>query len=337
MLRLVPLVAIFLLARAAAAAEPVEVRAAVEKALASMTGDALDWKSERKCSSCHQVPMCLWTANEAKKRGYTVDDKAVAELMAWVLDPADPGKIYPAQPPKEPPKPEEITVNQSPLMLSFAIAEGSLQDEATRAGYRKMLKTVVEQQRPNGSWALYYVWEPFGPTADVITTWVVLSLMSPAAVELVPEAKEARDKALAWLAATKPGPELQSLAMKLLLARRLGRGDAEWQPLVAQIIGRQNADGGWSQADGMSSDAYATGVVLYVLGESRTPGDDGPIAKAQAYLVKTQQSGGDWEMASRDGGPKNKSASDTTPIAYAATAWAVMGLVRTVPAAIEAK
>src|SRR5262245_58082161 len=82
-----PLLVIFL-AKIAVASDPPDVRETVQKGLAFLAAEATDWKPARKCASCHHVPMGIWSLSEAKKRGYSVDEKAVAELTAWVIDPA---------------------------------------------------------------------------------------------------------------------------------------------------------------------------------------------------------------------------------------------------------
>ena len=100
---------------------------------------------------------------------------------------------------------------------------------------------------------------------------------------------------------------------------------------MKRIVSLQNADGGWSQTKEMPSDAYSTGQILYTLAEAGFPLTDPAIAKAQAFLVKSQDSGGSWGMTSRPGGPGGKSAKNLNPISYTGTAWAVMGLMRTTP------
>src|SRR5436190_9782101 len=72
-----------------------EVKASIDKGLIYLAKEAMTWKEVRKCSSCHQVPMALWSLNEAKKLGYTVDEKAITDLTEWVVAQDDPGKVFP--------------------------------------------------------------------------------------------------------------------------------------------------------------------------------------------------------------------------------------------------
>src|SRR5207248_3313436 len=164
------------------------------------------------------------------------------------------------------------------------------------------------------------------------TTLALLALTAPNAPDLGPAGAAARDRGLKWLAAAKPADTPQADALRLVLWQRLSRPTAEWEPLAARLLARQNADGGWGQAKGLASDAYATGQALYALAEAGRAADDPPVRKARAFLVGSQDEDGSWEMASRPGGPGGKPAKNLAPITYAGTAWAVLGLVRSGPA-----
>ena len=141
-------------------------------------------------------------------------------------------------------------------------------------------------------------------------------------------AESARDKGVRWLTETKSDGDPQSIAMRLVLWRRLGRPAAEWEPLVKRIRERQNPDGGWSQAKGMASDAWATGQALYALAHAGSKPDDPVVQRAHAFLVKTQRADGSWPMTSRPLKPGSGGSKSLIPITCAGSAWAVLGLVR---------
>src|SRR5207244_2059959 len=77
-----------------------DVKAAIDKGLAFLAKEGTAWKTDRKCSSCHQVPMALWSLSEAKNLGYAVDERAITELTQWVVAQDDPAKVFPKPPPK---------------------------------------------------------------------------------------------------------------------------------------------------------------------------------------------------------------------------------------------
>jgi hypothetical protein len=138
----------------------------------------------------------------------------------------------------------------------------------------------------------------------------------------------ALERGLQWLQTAKPDGELQPLALRLILWRRLGRGDSERQPLVKQIRSVQNEDGGWGQIKNAKSDAYATGQALYALAEEGAKPGDETFSRAQGFLAKTQRPDGSWAMTSRAIMGNGKVATKFEPIIHAGSAWAVMGLVR---------
>src|SRR5205807_9879595 len=120
----------------------------------------------------------------------------------------------------------------------------------------------------------------------------------------------------------------QSVALRLVLWRRLGRPAGERGPLVQHIRKRQNADGGWSQTPDMPSDAWATGQALYALAHAGIRSDNPAISRAHAFLIKTQREDGSWPMTSRPIKPGDKGATSLIPITGAGSSWAVMGLAR---------
>ncbi len=195
-----------------------------------------------------------------------------------------------------------------------------------------LVQTVKSDQTENGSWSAWPETRPpiFGDSDESMTVLATLALM-PAAAAGDDSARAVRDKGIHWLAETSTDNDPQSIAMRLVLWRRLGRPAKEWEPLVKRITARQNADGGWSQTKTMASDAWATGQALYALGHAGIKPDEPLVANARTFLITTQRDNGSWPMTSRPvkiGGDGSKSL---IPITGAGTAWAILGLVRSVP------
>src|SRR5262245_14893437 len=236
------LVSVFLLAAftgAMPAAEP-DTRKAIDSGLKFLAEDTVAWKSERKCSSCHHIPMTIWALNEAKRDGYAVDEKALAELTAWVTAKDDPAKVNPKQENRK-----QIFVNQTPLMLALGFEAAAPKDSVARDGLKTMLTILLGDQDKDGAWRLTYVWEPHGSTPDVMTMLALLALTSSRGPDLGVEGKVAQEKGLTWLAAAKPADTPQADALRVVLSKRLGRPAAEWEPSLKKLLARQNADGGW--------------------------------------------------------------------------------------------
>jgi hypothetical protein len=193
---------------------------------------------------------------------------------------------------------------------------------------------AVSQQGKEGSWhANSGGRPPVHASRDVQTSWLLLALSEPAEAKDANEPwKAQREAAAEWLSRSPAADSHQALAMRLLVHQRLGKPAADSKPLLESLLGRQNEDGGWSQSKTMKSDAFATGLALYVLSGQKAEGVEKAVRRARAFLRKTQQADGSWPMASRAAEPSGPGpAGNLGPIRYFGTAWATIGLVRSSP------
>jgi hypothetical protein len=53
--------------------EPADVNATIDRGLAFLAKDALAWKKEHNCVTCHHASLVVWATREAKLRGHAVD------------------------------------------------------------------------------------------------------------------------------------------------------------------------------------------------------------------------------------------------------------------------
>lgn len=331
MRRLSAVAILMVLPMGAAAADPTpNVKEAIDHGLAFVVKDALAWKKEHNCASCHRAALVIWSMREARRRGHAVDEPVLAELTKWVAESGD-GKFGLARPAGAPKA-------ASPKAIYFALALGAdpKPDATSQAGMKLLLKTVKSEQTENGSWSTWPETRPpiFGNSDESLTALAILAVLPEAAGD--DSARAARDKGLKWLTETKTDDDPQSVALRLVLWQRLGRPAKEWQPLVRRIKERQNADGGWSQTKDMASDAWATGQALYALAHVGIKPDEAVIKRAHAFLTKTQHEDGSWPMTSRPVKPGGAGCKSLIPITGAGSAWAVMGLVCTSPAVAKA-
>jgi Squalene-hopene cyclase N-terminal domain len=304
--------------------KPSGAATAIDRGLAFLAKDALAWKNKHNCVSCHHAGVVIWSMYEAQQRGHAVDEPVLAELTKWVAESGD-GKTGVPRPAGVP-----QALNAKAVWFALALGADPRPDAVSRKGMELLLKTVEADQTENGSWASWPETRPpiFGNSDESMTALATLAVL-PAATAGDAAAKSVRDKGVRWLAETKTDDDPQSIAIRLVLWKRLGRPAEEWQPLVRRIQERQNADGGWSQAQDMASDAWATGQALYALAHAGIKPDEPVIARAHAFLIKTQRDDGCWPMTSRPVKPGGKGSTSLIPITGAGSAWAVLGLVRT--------
>lgn len=303
--------------------KPADVDTTINRGLAFLVKDALAWKSEHNCVSCHHAALVVWSMREAKQRGHAVDEPVLAELTKWVAESGD-GKFGLARPASAP-----NALSPKAVWFALALEADPNPDAISQEGMNLLLKTVKSEQTGNGSWSTWPETRPpiFGSSDESMTALATLAML-PAAALGDDTAKVVRDKGIRWLSGTKSDDDPQSIAMRLVLWRRLSRPAEEWEPLVRRIKERQNADGGWSQTKDMASDAWATGQALYALAHAGLKPDEPVIARAHAFLIKAQRDDGSWPMTSRPVKPGGEGSKSLIPITGAGSAWAVLGLAR---------
>ncbi len=327
MRRLSAVVLLIVLPLGAAAADPVpSVKETIRRGLSFLAKDNLAWKEKKQCAECHHAPFTIWALNEGKKQGYAVDEKALAEMTSWVTSKDHLVKLVP-----KPAKREQIELNEAPLLLALGLEAGDARP--MQDGLKQLLASVLADQDRDGSWKLSYEFRPIGSSPQVLTTLSLLALSAPNAPDMGNEGKAARERGLKWLRDARPDDEVQTAALRLILWRRLGLPAAEWEPLVKKLRAAQKADGGWSQVESAKSDAYATGQALYALAEAGVKPGDEAVRRAQSFLAGTQREDGGWAMVSRAIMRDGKPPKNLEPITHAGSAWAVLGLVRSSPAA----
>ncbi len=302
--------------------KPSGVGATIDRGLAFLAKDALAWKKEHNCASCHHAALVAWAMREAKQHGRSVDEPVLTEMTKWVAESGD-GKTSlprPAGIPK--------ALNTKPVWFALALGADAEPDAVSQAGLKRLLETVKSDQTESGAWASWPETRPpiFGNSDESMTALATLALL-PAAAAGDDSAKAVRDKAVQWLTATKTDDDPQSIAIRLVLWQRLNRPVQEREPLIQRIRERQNTDGGWSQSPDMASDAWATGQALYALSHAGLKPAEPVIARGQAFLIKTQREDGSWPMTSRPTKPGGEGTKYLVPITGAGSAWAVLGLV----------
>src|SRR5262249_10631852 len=119
---------------------------------------------------------------------------------------------------------------------------------------------------------------------------------------------------------------------RLLGLKEAGAAEKEVAAAAWELLSTQRSDGGWSQLDNGTSDAYATGSALYALHHAGgLEPDSPPYPAGVASLWKTQWRDGTWKVKSRSkpfqpyyesGFPHEKDQF----ISSAATGWATAAL-----------
>jgi len=317
-----------------------QVRQTVEKSLVFLEKAGLEWET-KSCVSCHHGPWMMWTGYEAKKRGFTVNDKSLEQVRVKYL------KAYSKHPTLRPSNRDvlnDLAINV--IYLTFGMGAAGEPDAETAQLFDKAAAHLLEQQKENGSWKVFikkvdgkpvpsstttppglsttFLMAPLIDSDDVTTLWALLALnyREPSGVSKDALTKS-KEKGLKFLSDNPPSDTLQSLVLRIMLNQRLDKTD-EVQALVKQLVTLQKDDGGWSQTKKLKSDALGTGQALVALTTAGVTAKDPAVAKAWGYLIKNQKPNGSWQVNSRAYQAPEFSS-------YMGTAWATLALVRSLP------
>jgi hypothetical protein len=283
----------------------------------------------------------MWSGYEAKKRGFTVNEKSLELVRANAL------KAYSKHPTMRPTTRDvlnDLAINV--IYLTFGMGAAGAPDAETAKFFDKAAAHLIEQQKEDGSWKVFitmtdgrpvpsstptpkgvtktFLMPPLIDGDDVTTLWALLALnyREPAGISKQTLARS-KEKGLKFLSDNQSSDTLQALVLRIMLYKRLDKTD-ETQALVNQLLALQKDDGGWSQTKKLKSDALATGQALMALSTAGLTAKDPAVAKAWGYLIKNQKPDGSWFVASR--------AYQAPPFSsYMGTAWATLALLRTLP------
>jgi squalene cyclase len=225
-------------------------------------------------------------------------------------------------------------VSTPALYLSVMALSVPKQDAMSADALKRIAGHLVRHQEADGSWSWASAPAKNRPPpvfeSDEVATllgYLALGPQVPADPKEKSEVRDARTKAAAWLAKTKRTDTTQS-AVLWLLVKVQAKEPAQAE--IDQLLGRQNKDGGWGQLKDAASDAYATGQALYVLSLAGVKNDRDEVRRAVTFLVDKQKEDGSWPMARR-GHPGVTPSDFVVPITYFGSAWATLGLMRSVP------
>lgn len=285
---------------------------------------------QQTCVSCHQQTLPAVTFAWARERGLRVDEISVArQVQDQVRYWKQGDKISKA---RELIRPQPDT----PILLGYGLwglsELGYPSDSLTEA----MVWYLAATQRPDGSWSAADYRPPMedGPIQGAAFAIRVLSLYPLAGRE--PELKQRIARARDFLAAASPTTFNQQV-FQLLGLGWAGESAGRLRPLVNDIRKKQNADGGWSQLDGLPSDSWATGQALVALNTAGGVGiSDAAFQNGVRFLLRTQFDDGSWYVRSR-AWPFQPHFESEFPhgkdqwISAGGTAWATMALLLTQP------
>jgi N-acyl-D-amino-acid deacylase len=310
------------------------VKAAAEKGLRRLEQGAANYVKNRQCFSCHHQATTILALTAAKKRGFDVDPAKLQQQVDFTLntfrykrEQVAKGQAVPGG-------------NTMSVYALFALeAANHSADETTAA----LVEYLLARQKPDGSWPALTQRQPSegSPFTNAALALRVLRHYGPAqdaegADHLRARIDRAWNRGRDWLMKT-PASHTEDKAFRLRALVAVTAEAKEVADARAALLKEQREDGSWAQLPDRDGDAYATGTVLMALRSAGLETTEPAYQKAVNYLLATQREDGAWLVETRsrpvqiffdNGDPGGKSQF----ISFAATGWAVLALLDTLPA-----
>jgi hypothetical protein len=310
---------------------PVKVQSAVDRGLEFLQTDAASWRKEHTCATCHHGTMTVWALSEAKSQGYPVNAGTLRDVTHWTKE-----RLASIDKPRDT-RPGWNMVNTPAVYLALLALAVPGQDAVSGPELDQIGRHLLRHQEIDGSWA----WSiapaqnrppPVFESDEVVTLMAYMALgpRSTAGATETTAAESGRAQAAAWLKRHEPGESTQATALQLLREVREGKTPSELAPRIGRLLHLQHDDGGWGQERDLKSDAYGTGQALYFLSLAGVSRERKEIRRGAAFLIASQNEDGSWPMTSRAHAGA-KPMTNPVPITYFGSAWAALGLMRSLP------
>jgi len=302
--------------------KPEAVRVSLEKALPLILKSTADYPESRDCFSCHHQAVPVLALATAKGRGFGVPDEAIGDPVelteADLLGSIESYKKGDGQ---------GGGVTRAGYALFTLEVGGRKPGEVTDAVAEYLLK----KDESGDHWRATSN-RPPSEASDFTATYFALRALAAYGKEGQKGRIAARvEKARRWLEATKP-KDTEDRVFRLLAMKAASSPEESTRKASDDLLATRREDGGWSQLDGGTSDAYATGSALVALHLAGGLATDSPAyGGGLRFLVADQRGDGSWFVASRSkpfqpyfesGFPHGKDQF----ISMAASSWAVAAL-----------
>ena len=292
-------------------------REAAQRGLDWLQQSAVDWAPQHDgCFGCHVQAQALMGQAVALKQDYRVSIPAMRTLTDVMRKKTTPeGRIGPAA---------EITSATFGAM-GYAEADGMSGSTKDRELF-KLVDFLVSSQKEDGSIPLDGNEEPPIVQGEPMLMGNALVALKWAAAHS-PDQKygKAFERGLAWIVGSD-AVTTQDRVFKIVALDHYGTpGDKRqaWS-LVEELASEQQRDGGWKESAKVdSSNAFATGQVLYALKQAGISVRSDMFKRGVDYLLKTQtvsdtsSDNGSWQAVHTESQRKS---------ILAPTMWAVIGL-----------
>jgi hypothetical protein len=275
------------------------------------------------CHSCHGQGLGGVSFSLAKEKGFKVEDSSFNEAIESILTTWKRRKYYLAQ-------------NEDPVAITIGGGYdlwglGAANIPATK-DVQQLAKNIFERQRTDGSWVSPSLRPPMEYYSFTATALAIYGLEKYLPPVFNTRLEQKIMKARQWMMMTPAITNEEKVFQ--LLGMYWGNAPVEQiQPLAKKLLSQQQKNGGWSQLDSLSTDAYATGQSLYALAITGAIETTDPVyQQGLSFLLNTQHEDGSWRAKTRsfpavDFVNSGFPHGDDQFISAAASNWATLALL----------
>jgi N-acyl-D-amino-acid deacylase len=303
------------------------VRPAIERIVPLLERAAAGSADQRECFTCHSQGLPILALTEARLHGFHVDEANWQRQLDHTYAHLNRNQEKYAK--------GEGTGGKADTAgyALWALATG---DRAADATTTAVAEYLLSWQSSDDHWSCTSD-RPPSEASDFTTTYLALRGLVDYGTDAQQDRIAARrESARDWL--IDAAPEDTEDHVFRMWALQLAGADANVVASAASdLLGRQRADGGWSQLDDKESDAYATATALVALQRtgSLAAGDEA-YQRGVDYLLGAQLADGSWHVVSRSD-PFQTYYESGFPhgedqfISTTASAWAALALLAVAP------
>lgn len=309
------------------AADDASIRAAVARSLPlleSSSAIAIDERSN--CFTCHHTGLPVMTFVIARERGFKIDAGNLQTQLQFTTDFLAKGRANYLQGKGQ--GGQAFTAGSALWTLKLGHSKPDANTEA-------VIEYLLGHQKELGHWKPPSIRPPSEESPFSATFFALESIQhyqTPSQKQRADmRAAQARD----WLLKT-PAQNTEDRVFRLWALHSVS---ADTKSAAQDLLGTQREDGGWSQLENMTSDAYATGTALVALHRTGSVSSDDPaFQRGLQWLLKAQFPDGSWHVVSR-AKPFQKYFESGYPhgkdqfISITAACWATTALALALPAA----
>jgi hypothetical protein len=275
-------------ANIALAAQPPDVRTAVQRSVSLLERATSQFYGKANCFACHEQPAASFAVGAARPKKIAIDEKAATERWEQLTSGLNASQLEGAAP------------------LGGADNNLYLAEALVRSGYAPDRKTdilaanLAAYQGGDGGWHLPgYARSPLQDNDFSRTAMAIRALKTYGTPGRAVEMKERIERAKQWLLRANP-VTTEDFDMRLAGLAAAGASASDLRKLAKPLLAKQRPDGGFAQREGFNSDAYATGMTLWTLASAGVvqPNQD-VYRKGVKFLLGTQASDGSWHVISR--------------------------------------